>query len=231
MRYTQVLIIPTMLLASAAFAASQAPTTEIDKISYSLGAKTGENFVAQQININTQQFTQGLSDALAKKTLLLTDKQMQEVIVNFQTKQIAKISAMDKEIGKKNLSATNKFLAENKTKPNVVTLPSGLQYTVLSAGKGMPPKGTDEVTVNYRGTLLDGTEFDSSYSRNESSTFTLGELIPGWQEALTLMPPGSKWKLFVPPNLAYGEKGAGRVIQPNSTLIFEIELVKVKPSA
>lgn len=230
MRYTKLLILPAMLVAAAAFAADTAPTTDVDKLSYSLGAKTGENFVSQQITINPQQFVQGMSDAIAKKKLLLTDKQMQDTIINFQTRQIAKISAQDKEMAKTNLAASKKFLAENKSKPNVVTLPSGLQYIVLAPGKGMPPKGNDEITVNYRGTLLDGTEFDSSYSRNESSTFTLAELIPGWQEALSMMTPGAKWKLFVPPNLAYGEKGAGRVIQPNSTLIFEIELVKVKPA-
>lgn len=131
-------------------------------------------------------------------------------------------------LAEKNLAEANAFLEENKKKPNVVTLPSGLQYKVITQGTGTPPGPVDFVTVNYRGTLLDGTEFDSSYKRGTPSTFAVNAIIPGWSEALQLMTPGSKWELYVPPNLAYGEQGAGRQIEPNSLLNFEVELIAVK---
>lgn len=230
MRYSPLLIIPAVFGASIAFSSHAAPSSDLDKLSYSLGAKTGENFAQQDIKINAQQFNDGLNDALTGKKLALTEQQMQDTIMQFQNQQISKLTARDKQLATENAAKSQKFLADNKKKPNVKTLPSGLQYIEISPGKGNPPKSTDIVTVNYRGTLLDGTEFDSSYSRNEPSSFPLNELIPGWQEAIALMTPGSKWKVFVPPKLAYGDKGAGRVIQPNSTLVFEIELVSTKPN-
>lgn len=227
MKHAKLLALPVILFAPIAFA--KAPTTDLDKLSYSLGAKTGENFVSQDISINAAQFNSGLTDALSKKKLQMTEEQMQDAIQKFQENEIAKVTEINKKLAVTNLEKSNKFLAENKTKPNVKTLSSGLQYIELTSGKGSPPKLGDEVTVNYRGTLIDGTEFDSSYKRKESTTFELANLIPGWQEALQLMKPGSKWKIYVPPELGYGDKGAGRVIEPNATLIFEIELVKVKP--
>ncbi len=222
--------LPAALLSPIAFAADKPPTSDQDKFSYSLGVKTAENFQQQDIKVNIQQFYQGLSDVFANKKPLLTEKEMQDSISKFQKQQLAKITAREKELAVENLAKSKAFFAENKSKPNVTTLPSGLQYTVLSPGKGTPPKAGDMVTVNYRGTLLDGTEFDSSYKRNESTSFQLENLIPGWQEALLLMKPGAKWKIYVPPQLAYGDKGAGQSIEPNSALIFEIELVSVKPT-
>jgi FKBP-type peptidyl-prolyl cis-trans isomerase FklB len=130
-----------------------------------------------------------------------------------------------KEKAEKNLVESEKFLAENKAKEGVKTTASGLQYKVLKEGEGPSPKVGDTVTVNYRGTLIDGTQFDSSYDRGEPATFPLTGVIPGWTEALQLMKKGSKWMLYIPPNLAYGERGAGNRIPPNSTLIFEVELI------
>ena len=232
MRYSPLLVISTAIALSNAIPAyAAAPTSEIDKVSYSLGAKTGESFLAQEIKVNAQQFTNGLNDALAGKKLQLTDKEMQDTLMNFQKQHLLAMTERDKKLAAENAVKSEKFLQANKSKPNVKTLPSGLQYIVINEGKGTPPKSTDIVTVNYRGTLLDGTEFDSSSNKNEPSTFPLSDLIPGWQEALSKMSPGSKWKIFVPPNLAYGDKGAGNIIQPNSTLVFEIELVNVKPGA
>jgi FKBP-type peptidyl-prolyl cis-trans isomerase FklB len=222
-------ILPSMLavsLATPAFAA--APSSEMDKVSYSLGAKTGESLKQQEIQVNTQQFSNGLNDALAGKKLSLTEQEIHNTLMQFQAQHIAKLTERDKKLASENAVKSEKFLKDNKTKPNVKTLPSGLQYVVLTPGKGNSPKSSDVVTVNYRGTLIDGTEFDSSYSRGEPTTFPLNELIPGWQEALLKMQPGAKWKIFVPPNLAYGEKGAGNTIQPNSALVFEIELINVK---
>lgn len=229
MNYSKLIVIPAVLFAPLAFAASTStPTSEIDKVSYSLGLKTGENFSKQEIKVNTQQFTQGLNDALSNKKPALTEQEVQDVLKKFQKQQMAVAEANEKKMAATNLAKGNAFLQTNKTAANVKTLGSGLQYIEVTAGKGSSPKIGDTVTVNYRGTFLDGKEFDSSYSRNEPSTFQLDNLIPAWQEALTIMKPGAKWKIFVPPKLAYGEKGAGQVIEPNSTLIFEIELVDFK---
>jgi len=220
---------PALLVSPIARAISTAPTSELDKISYSLGVKTGENFSAQQIKINPDQFAKGLSDVVNKQKLLLSNEEMNKVITKFQEEQIALISKREKQMAAANLAKSNAFLEANQKQPGVKTLSSGLQYIELTPGKGDSPKTTDMVTVNYRGTLIDGTEFDSSYNRKEENTFQVDNLIPGWQEALTHMKPGAKWKIFVPPQLAYGVQGAGQIIEPNSALIFEIELVKVKP--
>lgn len=229
-RHFAAAILPFVLV-SPIYAASSGLSTEQEKISYSLGVKTAENFTAQQIKINAQQFTNGLNDSLNKQKLKLSEQEMQQVLTKFQQEQMAMLSKREKQLAATNLAASNKFLEQNKKQPGVKTLPSGLQYIEISHGKGVPPKATDYVKVNYRGTLLNGTVFDSSYERNEQNTFQVENLIPGWQEALQLMKPGAKWKIFVPPQLGYGSKGAGGVIEPNSTLIFEIELVEVKPNA
>jgi FKBP-type peptidyl-prolyl cis-trans isomerase FklB len=231
MQYSKLLLLPALFLSPCAFAAEVGPKSEVEKLSYSLGVKTGENLRGQDIAIDTKQFARGLTDGVTNKKTLLTDKEMQETITKFQNQQIAKFEDASKKVASVNLLKSNQFMQENKSKPGVKTLSSGLQYTVMKDGKGKPPKSGDIVTVNYRGTLIDGTEFDSSYSRNESSTFPLENLIPAWQEALVLMSPGSKWKIYVPPSLGYGEQGAGRVIEPNSALIFEIELISFKPKA
>ncbi len=233
MHYSKQLVLtamfPALLISPIAIAVNTTPTSDLDKVSYSLGVKTGENFNAQQIKINPDQFAKGLSDVINKQKLLLSNDEMNKVITKFQEEQIALISKREKQLAAANLAKSNAFLEANKKQPGVKVLASGLQYIELTPGQGNSPKSSDMVTVNYRGTLIDGTEFDSSYNRKEANTFQIDNLIPGWQEALTHMKPGAKWKIFVPPQLAYGVQGAGQVIEPNSALIFDIELVKVQP--
>src|SRR5262249_50025402 len=158
----------------------------------------------------------------------MDNKDIQETLMKFQQDQIALLSKREKQMAATNLAASKKFFEANKKLPGMKTTTSGLQYLEITPGKGTSPKPTDFVKVNYRGTLLDGTEFDSSYGRKEANTFQVENLIPGWQEALQMMKPGAKWKIFVPPQLGYGTKGAGQVIEPNSALIFEVELIEVK---
>lgn len=193
-----------------------------DKVSYSIGLNIGSTLKQQDLGLNPEALAAGLKDALAGAKTLLTEEEMRETLMNFQrelmTKQLQK--------GEQNKKAGQDFLAENKSKPGVVTLPSGLQYKVIREGKGQKPKATDVVKTNYRGTLVDGTEFDKS-EEGEPAQFPLNQVIPGWTEALQLMPVGSKWQLFVPSDLAYGAQGQGP-IPPNSTLIFEIELLGIE---
>ncbi|MBI3754671.1 MAG: FKBP-type peptidyl-prolyl cis-trans isomerase, partial [Deltaproteobacteria bacterium] len=168
-----------------------------------------------------------IKDALSGGKPLMTDKEIQETMTAFQKEMTAKQAGRAKVLGEKKKKEGETFLAANKKKEGVKTTSSGLQYKVIKAGSGAKPKTTDSVTVNYRGALIDGTEFDSSYKRGEAATFPLNGIIPGWVEALQLMPVGSKWQLFVPFNLAYGEHGQGREIGPNATLIFEVELISI----
>jgi FKBP-type peptidyl-prolyl cis-trans isomerase FklB len=196
-----------------------------DKISYIIGMDIGTNLKKQSIDIDSNILAKGVKDALAGTKPLLTEQEIQETMVAFQKEMMAKQA----EVAKKNKAEGEAFLTENKKKEGVKTLPSGLQYKVIKAGTGKKPKLSDTVTAHYRGTLIDGTEFDSSYKRGQPATFPVsGGMIPGWTEALQLMEEGAKWQLFIPSNLAYGEKGAGRDIGPNATLIFEIELVSIQ---
>ncbi|MCJ7746496.1 MAG: FKBP-type peptidyl-prolyl cis-trans isomerase [Desulfobacterales bacterium] len=196
-----------------------------DKISYIIGMDIGTNLKKQSIDIDSNILAKGVKDALAGTKPLLTEQEIQETMVAFQKEMMAKQA----EVAKKNKAEGEVFLTENKKKEGVKTLLSGLQYKVIKAGTGKKPKSTDTVTAHYRGTLINGTEFDSSYKRGQPATFPVsGGMIPGWTEALQLMEEGAKWQLFIPSNLAYGEKGAGRDIGPNATLIFEIELVSIQ---
>jgi FKBP-type peptidyl-prolyl cis-trans isomerase FklB len=170
----------------------------------------------------------GFKAAFTGDKLLLTDEQRRETLTVFQHDVMARAMAEHKAAVEKNKKAGEEFLAANKTKDGVKALPSGLQYKVLAEGKGAQPKLTDQVTVNYKGTFIDGTEFDSSYKRGEPATFPVSEVIKAWTEVLPLMRTGAKWQLFVPAELAYGERGAGKDIPPNATLIFEVELLAVK---
>jgi len=194
-----------------------------DKISYILGMDIGNNLKKQSVSVNPKVFAKGMEDALAGSKSLLTEQEVQETMMAFQKEMIAKQA----EVAKKNKAEGEAFLAENKKKEGVKALPSGLQYKVIKAGTGKKPKSNDMVTVNYRGTLIDGTEFDSSYKRGQPATFQVNGVIPGWTEALQLMEEGAKWQLFIPSNLAYGERGQGP-IGPNSTLIFEVELISIQ---
>jgi FKBP-type peptidyl-prolyl cis-trans isomerase FklB len=169
-----------------------------------------------------------MKDGFSGGKPLLTEQEVQETVATFQKEMMAKQEELAKKLGEKNKEEGEAFLAENKKKEGVKVLPSGLQYKVVKAGTGGKPKLTDTVTTHYRGTLIDGTEFDSSYRRGQPVSFPVAGVIPGWTEALQLMEEGSKWQLFIPPNLAYGERGAGRDIGPNATLIFEIELISIQ---
>ena len=197
-----------------------------DKVSYSIGLNIGFNLKKQNVSINPDTFVLGLKDALAGKPQM-TDEQVKETMTAFEKEMIDK----QKAAGVKNGADGEKFLAENKKKEGVKTTASGLQYKVVKEGSGAQPKEKDTVMANYRGTLIDGTEFDSSYTRGQPATFPVSGVIKGWTEALQMMKVGSKYQLFIPANLAYGERAIGPDIGPNSTLIFEVELLDVKPAA
>jgi len=201
--------------------------SEKDKVSYSIGLNIGNNFKSQSVDINPDILAKGVKDALSGSKPLMTETEIQETMAAFQKEMNAKQAERIKALGEKNKKEGETFLAENKKKDGVKTTASGLQYKIIKAGNGAKPKATDTVTVNYRGTLIDGKEFDSSYKRGEPASFPLNGIVPGWTEALQLMPVGSKWQLFLPSGLAYGEHGSGREIGPNATLVFEVELVSI----
>jgi FKBP-type peptidyl-prolyl cis-trans isomerase FklB len=210
---------------------AQVLKTQKDKVSYSFGVDIVRNLKRQGIELDADLLVKGIRDALSGGNLLMTDDEIRKTIVTFlaeikqkRTKARATL-AKDAEENKREGEA---FLAENRKKDGIVTLPSGLQYKIIKAGNGKKPTEADTVEVHYRGTLINGTEFDSSYRTDRPATFKVKGGIPCWREALTLMPVGSKWQLFVPSHLAYGERGAGPNIGPNETLIFEVELLAIK---
>jgi FKBP-type peptidyl-prolyl cis-trans isomerase FklB len=199
-----------------------------DKESYSLGYRFGENMKFQGAELNLDVYLSGIRDAIDGKASRMKPDEIRSTIAGLQQRLAAAQQTKQKEQAEKNLSEGTAFLAENQKKEGVRTLPSGLQYLVLAEGTGKTPKKGDNVAVHYRGTLINGTEFESSYGRPVAPTFQVEGLIPGWTEALLMMKEGAKWRLFIPPNLAYGEKGSPPVIPPNSTLIFEVELISVQ---
>ena len=219
---------PAQTPAPAQAAPGDKPQSLEDKASYIIGFNLGSNLKKQEIPVTPDLIVKGLRDGLGGAQGLLSDEEIQAAMTEFQQKMMAQQQAKMAAAGAQNKKEADEFLAANKTKQGVVTTASGLQYQMLQEGTGPTPKPTDQVTVHYKGTLLDGTVFDSSYDRNEPATFTVGQVIPGWVEALQLMKVGSKAKLFIPPALAYGESGAGQQIGPNSMLIFEVELLKAE---
>lgn len=204
--------------------------TEKDKASYAIGLNVGKGLHRDSIDVEPKILLQGIEDALADGKLLLTDDEIKTVLADLQNQVRQRQEEKRLALVETNKKEGDAFLAANKTKEGVVTLPSGLQYKVLVAGTGAKPSAADTVVCNYRGTLLDNTEFDSSYKRGQPVTFSVGGVIKGWTEALQLMPVGSKWQLFIPPDLAYGERGQGP-IGPNATLVFEVELVSIQAKA
>ena len=203
--------------------------TLTEKVSYCIGLNLGNNMKRDQVTLDAQALVRGLNDALSGAKPLLTEEQAQEALATFQKGMQAKQAEVRKTSGDKAQKEGEAFLAANKKQEGVVTLPSGLQYKIIKSGEGnVRPKAADTVITHYRGTLLDGTEFDSSIKRGKPAEFKVDEVIAGWTEALQLMKVGDKWQLFVPANLAYGERGAGRAIGPNSTLTFEVELIEIK---
>jgi FKBP-type peptidyl-prolyl cis-trans isomerase len=205
--------------------------TPADKMSYSYGVEVARGLKRQGIDFNPDAIAQGMKDVQAGDKLLMSDEQLRTNVAAFQSEVRTKQARARLMAGLDNRKAGEEFMAANKTKEGVVTLPSGLQYKILKAGTGPKPTIDDVVECRYRGTLIDGTEFDSSeHPDNEGgiATFKVSDVIPGWREALKMMPVGSKWQLFVPPSLAYGQRGTGRLIGPYATLIFEVELVAIK---
>jgi FKBP-type peptidyl-prolyl cis-trans isomerase len=203
-------------------------TTDKEKASYALGLNIGRGLSKQPVELDSAAVARGLKDALSGTKPLLTDEEAAADLAQLQDQVKKAADAKLQALAAENQKTGEAFLAENKTKEGVVTLPSGLQYKVLTQGTGPKPTAADTVVCQYKGTLLDGTEFDSSYKRGQPATFAVGRIIKGWTEALQLMPVGSKWQIFIPPDLAYGDRGAGNVIPPNATLIFEVELVSIQ---
>lgn len=205
------------------------PVSLEDRVSYGVGMNIARDFKTQDINVNPDLLAQGIKDAQAGGETLMTEDEVQKTITELQQMLQAKQAAKAKEIGDKNQKEGAEFLAANAKKEGVKTTASGLQYKVIEPGNGKTPTATDKVKVNYRGMLIDGKEFDSSYKRGEPATFPVNGVIKGWTEALQMMKEGAKYQIYIPAELAYGERGAGPMIGPNATLIFDVELLEVNP--
>ena len=212
--------IPTLVLAKG----EAKLDTDKSKYSYTIGVQFAQQIKQQNIDLDIDATVQALKDILSGKDSKLSDEQMNAAMLSLQELQ-QKVTAA---IAEKNKKEGEAFLAENKKKKGIKTLDNGIQYKIITAGKGKKPKATDTVVVHYRGTLIDGTEFDSSYSRGQPAEFPVNRVIKGWQEVLPLMPTGSKWTVFIPSDLAYGSRGTRGPIGPNATLVFDIELLEIK---
>ncbi|OLB33348.1 MAG: hypothetical protein DMG41_31540 [Acidobacteria bacterium] len=207
--------------------------TPKDKLSYSIGMNIAKSLKRDDVDVDTAVLLRAIQDVLGGGNLLMTDQEAQSILTNLQADLRKKQEQGMQQAAETNKKEGDAFLAANKSKDGIVALPSGLQYKILQEGTGAKPTAADTVTVNYRGTLINGTEFDSSYKRGQPSSFPVGGIIKGWTEALLLMPVGSKWQLFIPSDLAYGPRQASPAIGPNSTLVFEVELLSIqaKPTA
>ena len=241
----------TLLLSSSALISyaedaksSASPSTsstfkdDKDKVSYSLGVDIGRTLQKLQLDLNQNALSQGITDVLGNKPMAMSDQELQQTLQAFQQKMMQKQQeAMSKKqeqmkvVAEKNKAEGKKFLDDNAKKAEVKTTPSGLQYKVIKAGSGDKPKDTDVVETNYRGTTIDGKEFDSSAKHGSSFSFPVNGVIKGWSEALKMMPVGSKWQLYIPADLAYGDEGYGEDIAPGSTLVFDVELLSIKKNA
>ncbi len=202
-----------------------------EKISYALGLNVANSYKRSDVDLDMDTFVRGMKDVFNGATQKLSEEEVRATLTKYQQELQVKQQEKRKALGEKNKIEGEKFLVENKTKAGVITLPSGLQYKIITEGAGEIPKATDTVSVNYRGTLIDGTEFDSSAKHGGPASFPVRGVIAGWTEALQLMKTGSKWQLFIPSDLAYKERGSPPNIGPNAALIFEVELISIKPSA
>lgn len=215
---------------STAISAADVPAlnTDLDKLSYSVGIDLGKNLKKQGIDINPTVMAKGIEDGMSGGKMLMTEQQMKDTLTKFQKDLMAKHAAQFDKQASVNKATGEAFLSKNKTQAGVVTLPSGLQYKIITPGKGDKPAKESEVTVEYTGKLIDGTVFDSTDKTGKPATFKVSQVIPGWTEALQLMPAGSTWEIYVPANLAYGDRNVGGPIGPNETLIFNVKLISVK---
>jgi FKBP-type peptidyl-prolyl cis-trans isomerase FklB len=195
------------------------------RLSYGIGMNLGMQWRDQEVDVDPDILLQGMKDAMRGGPLGMTEDEMRQTLTAYQEEHRARLTAKRQQMAATNLAQSREFLDQNKAQPGVVELPSGLQYRVLEEGEGETPRPTDLVTVHYRGTLIDGTEFDSSHRRGQPSNFNVSNVIPGWTEGLQLMKPGARYEFFIPPNLAYGERGSGPIIGPNAALIFDVELI------
>jgi FKBP-type peptidyl-prolyl cis-trans isomerase FklB len=219
---------PAKAPAAQAPAAASAFKTQKEKLSYAIGMEMGKGVKTQGIDVDPALLTQGLNDALSGGKPRMSEEELKQVITALQQDLRQKQTASQQAAGAENKAKGDAYLAENAKKEGVVALPDGLQYKILTAGQGKKPAETDTVLCNYKGTFIDGTEFDSSTQAGKPVPFEVKNVIPGFKEVLQLMPVGSKWQVFIPSSLGYGERGAGSVIGPNSALIFEIELVGIQ---
>jgi FKBP-type peptidyl-prolyl cis-trans isomerase FklB len=228
-RRSVALLLPLLLVAGASAQPEPkaVPENAADKVSYAIGVDVARNFKKQEFTVNLDMLMQGLKDGLAGKETLLPEKELRKVMNGFQAEVRQKTAQTRRLAADDNRRAGVAFLEENKAKPGVVTLPSGLQYRVIKAGQGRKPVDSDLAEVNYKGGLINGTVFDSTEA-GKPVTLKVAALIPGWKEALKLMPVGAHWQIAIPSQLAYGDRGAGSDIGPNETLLFEVELVSIK---
>lgn len=217
----------TALYGTHVFAADPKLDTVDQKASYTLGTDLAKNFEKQGVTIDIPALVLGMQDVMQKHKLRLTDEEMQQAVNQVKEQVMQKQAEARKKEAEQNAQKGEAFLNQNKKNDDVHVTKTGLQYKIIKEGKGTPPTADDKITAHYRGTLIDGTEFDSSYSRGIPLEFQMNDVITGWGEALKRMKPGAKWEIYVPPSLGYGSKGAGDVIGPNETLIFTIELIKV----
>jgi len=231
-RSLSIMFLLVLVVGCAAEEAKVVPEVTLDtpmsRISYTIGVNIGQDFKTQKMEVDADILLMGMKDSLAGKELRLTDEEMVSEIQTFQQEMQAKMAAEMEGAAAKNLADGEAFLAENAKQEGVEVTESGLQYKILEPGEGDSPEAADVATVHYRGTLIDGTQFDSSYDRGQPATFPVGGVIAGWTEALQLMKPGAKWQLTIPAELAYGERGAGQDIGPNATLLFDVELISVE---
>jgi FKBP-type peptidyl-prolyl cis-trans isomerase FklB len=223
MKFGLSLAMATLLAAGPVLA--QDTTSEKGKLSYAIGYQIGKDFSDRKMDVDVNTVIRALQDAYGKRTPAISEEKMREILTAFQSKMMTEAKAEYDKVAATNKASATRFMSENKTKKGIVVLPSGLQYRVIEEGTGKQVAPTAEVTVHYRGSLSDGLEFDSSFARGEPVKFKVNEVIKGWQEALSRMKVGDHWQIFLPPDLAYGDRGQPPRIGPNQALVFDIKVI------